>query len=164
MNARSLIHSRTARIGLAALFAASALTLSACEKPAPGVSVFAGTTTEHRAALCWSFDGASLSSDACAQDVVQQALSGDGVASIPVIPGQTIGISVDKAVASEGWTPVIGTQRLIEQPTTSTYFRFTFPDLQQVPENGLPLQIVAGTGDETRGIWIFRLIPNPGVA
>jgi hypothetical protein len=164
MTARSLIRSRAARAGLAALFAAGALTLSACEKPAPGVSVFAGTATEHRAALCWSFDGTALSSEVCAQDVVQEALAGDGVASIPVIPGQTIGISVDPVVAAQGWTPVISTQRLVEQPITSTYFRFTFPDLQQVPEGGLPLQIVAGTGEETRGIWIFRLIPNPGVA
>lgn len=164
MTARSMIRSRAARVGLAVVFAASAVTLAACEKPAPGVSVFAGTTTKYQAALCWSFDGSSLSNEKCAQDVVQNALSGDGVASIPVIPGETIGISVDPIVASQGWTPVIGTQRLLEEPITSTYFRFSFPDLQQLPPDGVPLQIVAGTGDETRGIWIFRLIPNPGVA
>ena len=148
---------------LVASCAAAMLVLTACQKPAPGVSVFSGTTTENRQALCWSFDGSALSSEQCAQDVIQKALSGDTVASIPVTPGATIGISVDTAVAKAGWTPVIGTQRLLQTPTTSTYYRFSFPDLQEVPAEGLPLQIVAGTGETTVGIWIFRLVPNPGV-
>jgi hypothetical protein len=47
---------------------------------------------------------------------------------------------------------------LTSTPLTSPYFRFTFPDLQEVPEDGVLLQIVAGQGDSTRGIWIFRLV------
>jgi hypothetical protein len=138
------------------------LALTACEKPAPGVSVFSGMTSTHRAALCWSFDGAPLSPETCAQDVVTQALEGAEVGRIPVIPGDVIGISVDPVVADAGWFPVIGSQRLTQTPITSTYYRFTYPDLQQVPADGVSLQVVAGR-DGTRGLWVFQLVPSPGV-
>jgi hypothetical protein len=138
------------------------LALTACEKPPPGVSVFSGMTSAYRAALCWSFDGEPLSAETCAQDVVTEALDGADVARIPVISGQVIGISVDPAVADAGWYPVIGSQRLTQQPITSTYYRFTYPDLQEVPADGVPLQVVAGA-EGTLGLWVFQLIPSPGV-
>jgi hypothetical protein len=140
----------------------SVLALAACEKPAPGVSVVSGMTSAYRAALCWSFDGEPLSAETCAQDVVTEALDGADVARVPVIPGQVIGISVDPVVADAGWFPVIGSQRLTQQPITSTYYRFTYPDLQEVPADGVSLQVVAGA-DGTLGLWIFQLIPSPGV-
>lgn len=144
------------------LAAVSALVLGACEKPAPGVTVVSGMTSAYRAALCWSFDGEPLSSQTCAQDVVTEALDGADVASIPVTPGQVIGISVDPAVASAGWYPVIGSQRLTQRPITSTYYRFTYPDLQEVPVDGVSLQVVAGS-EGTLGLWVFQIIPTPGV-
>ena len=140
----------------------SVLGLAACEKPAPGVSVVSGMTSAYRAALCWSFDGEPLSAETCAQDVVTEALDGADVARVPVIPGQVIGISVDPVVADAGWFPVIGSQRLTQQPITSTYYRFTYPDLQEVPADGVSLQVVAGA-DGTIGLWVFQLIPSPGV-
>jgi hypothetical protein len=76
-----------------------------------------------------------------------------------VIPGETVGISVEPVVADTGWFPVVGNQRLTSKPITSTYYRFTFPELQEFPEEGLLLQIVAGTDSETRGIWVFKLDP-----
>jgi hypothetical protein len=140
----------------------SVLGLAACEKPAPGVSVVSGMTSAYRAALCWSFDGEPLSAETCAQDVVTEALDGADVARVLVIPGQVIGISVDPVVADAGWFPVIGSQRLTQQPITSTYYRFTYPDLQEVPADGVSLQVVAGA-DGTLGLWVFQLIPSPGV-
>lgn len=151
------------RLALLAAAGASVFALAACEKPSPGITVFSGQTSAHSGALCWSFSGESLDSTACAQDVVENALRGGGVGTIPIVPGETIGISVEPSVAREGWTPVVGSQRLLQTPTTSTYYRFSFPDLQEVPVDGLPLQIVAGTGDTTKGIWIFRLVPRPGI-
>ena len=62
-------------------------------------------------------------------------------------------------MADAGWFPVIGDQRLTQSPITSTYYRFTFPDLQEVPAEGLTLQIVAGQDDKTRGIWVYQLVP-----
>lgn len=58
---------------------------------------------------------------------------------------------------------MVGTQRLTQQPVTSTYFRFTYPDLQEIPEAGVALQVVAGQGEETLGLWVFQLVPATGV-
>ena len=134
------------------------LGLTACEKPNPGASVFSGTTTEFRQAACWTFDTDSIDADSCAQDVIDAAASGARSASIPVVPGQVIGISVDPVVADAGWSPRINGQNLVQSPITSTYFRFTFPEFQDVPEDGLLMEIVAGQDEKTRGIWIFRLV------
>jgi hypothetical protein len=90
-------------------------------------------------------------------------MDGADVAQIPILPGNVIGISVDPVVADAGWYPVIGSQRLTQQPVTSTYFRFTYPDLQEIPEAGVALQVVAGQGEETLGLWVFQLVPAMGV-
>lgn len=132
--------------------------LSGCTKPGPGAGVFSGTTSEYRSASCWAFDSDELDPGECAQEVIEQALTGDAVSEIPVLPGDTIGISVDPVVADTGWYPIIGSQRLTTSPVTSMYFRFTYPDLQEIPADGLALQIVAGEGDKTRGIWVFKLV------
>ncbi|MEZ5115936.1 MAG: hypothetical protein R2737_06680 [Candidatus Nanopelagicales bacterium] len=150
---------RARHVTLAATLVVAGLGLAACEKPAPSVSVFSGTTTQHREALCWSFDSDSLAPGSCAQDLVTKALEGDGVATIPVVPGETIGISVDTVVAEAGWTPVIGGQKLVQTPLEGTYYRFVYPDLQEVPADGLSLQVVAGRDTKTRGVWVFRLAP-----
>lgn len=148
-------------VATGALAGAAMLSLAACEKPAPGVTVVSGMTSAYRAALCWSFDGTPLNPETCAQDVVTNALEGEQVARIPIIPGTTIGISVDPAVADAGWYPVVGSQRLTQEPVYSTYYRFTYPDLQPVPANGVALQVVAGKGEATQGLWVFQLVP-PG--
>ena len=153
-----VLSSRSRRAALvAATAAAAAVLLSGCEKPAPGVSVFSGTTTEHRKAVCWAFESEALDPGQCTQDLLTEASAGEVVARIPVVPGDTVGISVDPVVAKSGWTPVIGQQRLVSTPLDTTYYRFTYPDLQEVPEEGVLLQIVAGRGESTRGIWVFRL-------
>jgi hypothetical protein len=155
MPARTNRRSRLALLSLTAIV--GALVLTGCEKPAPGVSVFAGTTTEYRPAVCWAFDGEALEPGDCAQDVITEASTGDAVATIPVVPGETIGISVDPKVADAGWSPVIGQQRLVSTPLDTTYYRFTYPDLQEIPAEGVLLQIVAGRGESAKGIWVFRL-------
>lgn len=147
-------------------FALAAITLTAvslmftgCTKPAPGASVFSGTVTKHREATCWAFDAPALAAGECAQDLIAQAATGDAVSVIPVVPGDTVGISVEPIVADAGWFPVVGNQRLTSTPITSTYYRFTFPELQEIPAEGLLLQIVAGSDTNTRGIWVFKLDP-----
>jgi hypothetical protein len=160
---RTKSESRGSALGKFALaavaLAATSLVLSGCTKPAPGASVFSGTVTKHREATCWAFDGPALATGDCAQDLIAQAATGDAVSVIPVVPGDTVGISVEPVVAETGWFPVVGNQRLTSTPITSTYYRFTFPELQEVPAEGLLLQIVAGTDANTRGIWVFKLDP-----
>lgn len=155
--ASPLTSRRSRAAGAAVVAISAALLLSGCEKPSPGISVFSGTATQWREAVCWSFDAEALEPGDCAQDLLTEASSGEVVARIPVVPGDTIGISVEPKVADAGWTPVIGQQRLTTTPLDTTYYRFTYPDLQEVPADGVLLQIVAGRGEMTKGIWVFRL-------
>jgi hypothetical protein len=135
-----------------------ALGLTACEKPNPGATVFSGTTSQWRQAACWSHDAENVDTAACAQDVIAAAADGAKTATIPVVPGQVIGISVDPVVADTGWYPRINGQNLTQSPITSTYFRFTFPEFQEVAEDGFLMEIVAGSAEQTRGLWLFQLV------
>ena len=156
------MRSRFTAVAAIALAGIGVLSLAACEKPSPGVTVVSGMSSAYRAALCWSFNGDPLNPQTCAQDVVTNALEGEQVARIPVVSGTTIGISVDPAVADIGWYPVVGSQRLTQEPVYSTYYRFTYPDLQPVPADGVALQVVAGKGEATQGLWVFQLVPPGG--
>ncbi len=146
-------------IGLTALAAAS-LTLTGCEKPAPGVTVFTGTQSVHSEALCWAFDADQLSPGTCAADILQGQTT-SGVQRLTATPGNVVGVSVDPAVAEAGWNIVIGGQKLSESPMTETYFRFSLPDLPgQLGTEPVPLQVVAGQDTKIRGVWIVALQPN----
>lgn len=145
------------KIAAIAVLALAASTLSACSQHNPGATVWSGTSSAHREALCWSAD-AAVTADNCAQDIVSGALSGPEVAEIPVQKEQTIGVSVDPVVAEKGWYIAIGGTRINENPITSTYYRFSFP-VESVPAEGYALQVVAqGTGSATRGLWLFKLV------
>jgi hypothetical protein len=133
--------------------------LSACDKPNPGASVFSGTTTQWRHAACWSASAAPIDPAKCARDVVNNAVSGVTVGRIPVVPGQVIGISVDPVVADAGWIARVNGQNITPAPITSTYFRFTFPDLSAVPADGIMMEIVAGKDGSTKGLWLFKVVP-----
>lgn len=133
--------------------AAVTLGLTACDKPTPGASVFSGTTSTYRHAACWAPEGSSLSADSCSADLIAPPES----ASIDVVPGQTIGISVDPAIADIGWYPVLGSTRLTDTPITGTYWRFTPTQAQASAVS--TLSVLAGNADGTRGIWTYRLVP-----
>lgn len=143
--------------GLAALAAAS-LTLTGCEKPAPGVSVFNGPASVRSEALCWAFDSDALSPGDCAQEILQGQTT-TGVQALTAIPGDPVGISVDPAVAESGWTVRVNGQEVTSQPLTDTYFRFMLPDLPAPIQQPLLLQIVAGQNTKIRGVWIVALQP-----
>ena len=147
---------RTSRLAAAAGLVLLPLALAACTKPNPGATVFSGTSSVHREAACWSADGA-LEASQCSQDLIAKASAGDTVGTLRVVPGSTVGISVDPVVADAGWYPVIGNQRLVQEPIRETYYRFTYPDLQSIPADGAALQIIAGT-DQAQGIWLFSLV------
>jgi hypothetical protein len=149
------------RMAIAVVALGSMAALTACEKPAPLVTVFSGTNSEWSRALCWSEDpNESIQAQGCAASIVAAASEGGAAPTIHVIPGDVVGISVDPVVTDGGWYPVIGTERLSSTPITSTYFRFTFPEFQPIPEEGVEMRIQAvGNGGENdlRGIWVFRL-------
>lgn len=142
---------------LIALTVSAMLVLSGCTKPLPGATVFSGSNSQNRQATCWAFESEELGSGDCAQDLIAQAATGDAVSVVYVFPGDTVGISVDPVVAETGWFAVLGNQRMTENPITSLYYRFTFPENQEIPAEGVLLQIVASSGVGARGIWVFKL-------
>lgn len=142
---------------LVSLTVSALLVLSGCTKPLPGAGVFSGANSQYRQATCWAFDSDELGDGDCAQELITQAATGDAVSIVDVIPGDVVGISVDPVVAETGWYVVLGNQRMTESPITSLYYRFTFPDTQVIPPEGILLQIVASSGVGARGIWVFKL-------
>jgi len=135
---------RPARVALAAAVL-SPLLLTACEKPVPGVTLYAGESSDRVEAACWSHDDSALP-----QDVVQKCGQAPSKL-IEVHSGDTIGISVDKSVADAGWRPP-GVQEISHE----TYY--SLPLGQELTEE-VPLDIVAydKTGEQPRGVWRFRL-------
>lgn len=141
--------------------AAGVLALTGCEKPYPGATVWSGTQSEFESALCWSFDPAvGVDEENCVTSLSEIAAGASGLPELEVSAGNTLGISVDPVVADNGWVPVIAGQRLVEEPLTSTYWRFTFP--QQPPAEGFEMQILANTedGEQLRGVWAFKISPR----
>ncbi|MGN6331242.1 MAG: hypothetical protein ACTHOD_06250 [Motilibacteraceae bacterium] len=139
---------RPAALGLAV---AALLSLAGCEKPTPTVTVNSGSSTGHSDALCWNRDNATVAENDC-------RATGD-VPTIEVSPGQTIGISVDPAIAATGWIPAIGTQSLVGAPLTSTYYRFALNEqnLQQPLELRVYAVVKGQQPQQQRGLWVFRL-------
>jgi hypothetical protein len=149
--------SRVLALGLTVVSAA--LLLSGCTKPNPGVSVWAGTTSLHLQAQCWSPDSTiALDINACSSVLTKE----DKAKSIPTLtlkPGATMGISVDVKVAKNGWVAKLGSQTLTPTKVTTTYWRFTYPQLAGLPaKNQLVILAVGPTTNTYRGVWVFNTV------
>lgn len=127
--------------------------LTGCEKPPPEVSVFSGSASQRVAPICFSTQG-NADAASCVTQAAQRAASGE-TPTLSVLADNVVGISVDPAIAEEGWYPIVGDQRITDQELTTTYFRFTFP---RVPfnEQGYPLAVVSDHED-FKGVWALRL-------
>ena len=151
------------RAALAGLAVVAVTALSGCDKPAPGATVFSGTDSANREAICWSADAnESFTESDCSislqstQDFNDRLL--DKVAIIPTTPGDTVGISVDSAVTENGWRVTINGRQLSRDPLTDHYFKFTMPP--QPLRRGdaqLVIQALTDDGSGVRGSWIFGL-------
>lgn len=148
---------RSQALGLAVV-AGAAFSVSGCEKPPPAVSVFSGPASVHTEAACWAFDTDALAPGECAQDILQGSVE-EGVPALTVQPGNTLGISVDEAVADAGWTIVWnGQTKVTQEPLTTSYFRFTLP--LDLGADRVPVQVVAGREANVRGVWLVNLQPE----
>lgn len=155
-----MVVAMTRRLLAVSATALVALSLAGCSKPYPGVSVNTGSGgAAHQEALCWAFEDEALDATTCAQDVVTAAVQGGQVPKVTLVPGNSIGISVDPVVAEAGWIPEIDGQALVPAPITQTYWRFQYPSLQPLAENGSMLSIKAVSGEQTRGFWVYQLVP-----
>jgi len=143
-------------IGVVLSAAAVGALVAGCEKPPPAITVWNGTGSVYAPALCWAFEG-SLQQGECAQEVIQgQAI--DGVPTLTLAPGKTLGISVDPAVAEAGWQISADGQPLTAEPLDTTYYRVV---ADNTPDQALTLQVVAGREPEIRGVFLVRLQPEP---
>jgi hypothetical protein len=78
-----------------------------------------------------------------------------GTESLKVKPGATVGISVDPAIADNGWVPAIGNRALVSEPIKDSYYRLTL-DADQIQQGSL--QVFATTGaSQVRGAWVIDI-------
>lgn len=138
-----------------ALAAAVLVSVTACDKPKPEVTVVSGARSVHAAATCWMADENS----ACTLDANAPATA------LPATSSAVLGISVDSDVAEVGWRPslVVNGQ---EQKLTSgvlhrRYWRMQYPEVALTSLAGTPLQLVVysmtADGKNVRGFWNFSL-------
>ena len=144
--------------------AASALlclaALTACEKPAPIVTVVNEGRSVYAEAATWCFEGQS--GDEC-------ATRGTGINRLEVLAG-TLGVDVDKELADSSWIVTVVDVSRPDQLVVNSgvrkdshYFSFQLPELP--PETRLVLTVRAladgavtqGKEPEARGTWQFEL-------
>jgi len=155
------MHSRRVA-AISGALALAILTLAGCQKPLPIATVFSGSSSASREALCWSPEPNRPPKQAdCLFGEASPAQLLAYVASIPVIPARTIGISVDPEVAEAGWSVTVNGRPLNNRLIKSTYYRFALSE-QNLRRGSLQLQIVGATADGalTRGSWVFELTPE----
>jgi hypothetical protein len=143
-----------ARRPLACVAAVGALlAVSACEKPAPIVTVVSGSESVWTEASTWCFE--DQTGDECAERA-------NGTTELRVRAGETVGVDVDKELADGGWylelsVPGEGQEPQSSGPQEGHYLSFTAPGL---PAEGRELTVFAvGDGEEPRGAFRFRLTP-----
>lgn len=149
----------TTRRRLLASAAFAVAVLTACEKPAPLVTVVNAGRSVYSEANTYCFEGQSFQAADCAQRE-------SGETEIAVVSGEPVGVDVGKELAEGGWlielsdpsAPEGQAQAQTSQPQEGHYFRFTAPSL---PEGGsLLLTVRSLEGQRPTGEWFFRLVPR----
>ena len=138
----------------AALSAGSLLfALTACEKPAPIVSIVSSGTSIYTEAQVFCFEGQSLAEANCARRATE-------VKQLTVRPGQPVGIDLSKEVAERGWVYEIGECDRKQQSEVRTDDHYY--SLQLSIGSGVRVPLIIRTVDvENRvptGEWAFVLV------
>lgn len=128
------------------------LLLAGCEKPSPSVTIFAGSDSERAEAACWSHDE---------DEAVVQTECGGAATDIPVGAGDVLGISVDKDVhEGSGWQVVINDQPVSQEPLTTSHYKVPVQQGLGGQEYSLKVYALDESGQQPRGVWNFRLVPD----
>ena len=150
------------RLFATASAAGALLALTACEQPAPIVTVVSGGESVYSEATSYCFEDQSVEKGDC-------ATRAEGPTELTVRGGQTVGVDVDEALLEHGWyielsDPAAAQQGQAAQPQrsepqTGHYFTFTAPNL---PTGATLLLTVRslGEGDQPSGEWSFTLTPR----
>ena len=139
------------------------LALTACEQPAPIVTVVSGGESVYTEASTYCFEGQSVEQGNC-------ATRAEGTTELPVRGGQTVGVDVDEALLEHGWYIELSdpaaaaqggqaAQPQRSEPQTGHYFTFTAPNL---PAGSTLLLNVRSLGEDAQpnGEWSFTLTPK----
>lgn len=140
--------------------AGALLALTACEKPAPIVTVVSGGESVYSEAVTFCFEDQSLENDDC-------ATRAEGPTRLDVRGGETVGVDVDRELADSGWFIELsdpagqGEQQQPQrsEPQTGHYFSFTAPNLPAGASLRLTVRSL-GEGGEPNGEWAFDLTPK----
>ena len=139
----------------------SLVALTACERPAPIVTVVNEGRSTYAEAATWCFEGQT--GDQC-------ATRGTGTNRLEVLAG-TLGVDVDKELADSRWiVTLVDAAQPDQQLVTSGvredshYYSFELPELP--PQTRLVLTVRAladgplaeGAEPEARGSWQFELV------
>jgi hypothetical protein len=141
---------------LAAALALAALT--ACEKPAPLVTVVSGGESTYTEATVFCFEeGQTLQSEEC-------AARSEDVPVLEVRAGEQVGVDVGKELVERGWRLELADpadpQSTQQSPVLDDhYFAFTAPGLRPDGELLLTVQTVDANGEAATGEWRFLLRP-----
>lgn len=145
---------RTAAAAFAGLLAAGALT--ACEKESPWVTAYSsGDDVKARAAV-YCFEEQSLADGECREEPSEPV-------RLPVSRDAQIAVDVDSSLLRRGFTAVVADQRVADMQYEH-YLTFSLPTGFQIPQEGLPMQVIAGNGeddpDTISAIYSFELVPG----
>jgi hypothetical protein len=133
---------------------ATAVLLGGCGTSAPQVTVQSGTSSAVRAAECWAKPADGTVDAASCQPTAGAA------GQVAVRPEEAIVITVDTAVATHGWYPLIDGQRLVAAPIRATTYRTALPATQLRSVRLLTVTALAANGTGVRGVWSFLLTPS----
>ena len=147
------------RLAASASAAGALLALTACEKPAPIVTVVSGGESVYSEATTWCFE------EQTPPDCAERA---DGVTELAVRGGQTVGIYGDKELAERGWVIELSqpegqgqaAQPQRSEPQDGHYFTFTAPNLPTGSSLLLTVRAVGEGEQEPTGEWQFALTPE----
>ena len=144
------------RLLAAASAALTAAALTACEKPAPLVTVVSGGESVYTEANLYCFEeGQTLETGQCAERA-------RGAQRLGVRPGERIGIDVDEELAEGGWDFVLSDPNDPSRsqgigPLGDHYFPFSVPGIEPGASLLLTVRSVTDEGAPT-GEWQFVLV------
>ena len=134
--------------------------LTACERPAPLVTLVSSGNTVHSEAAIYCFEGQSVQQANCAGRA-------DEVKELRVRAGQPIGIDVDKELADGGWQLQLVDAAQPDRPLLTSepqqenhYYAFDLPELPSGTTLQLTVQALDEAGQPGKGSWQFELVPR----
>jgi hypothetical protein len=128
------------------------LALAGCEKPTPGVTVAAGSSSVHIESTTYCHDGQSAEQANCVEHL-------DRLGIIKVKRGEQVMVDVDKDIAEDGWVLVDSDANARSDIQDEHYFAFT-PDFRNGPVVRLEIRSLDEPADNAQvtGVWKFQLI------